>query len=86
MSMTPSDLICSKCGFKVTIFRKSNNLRETYHIKDLYCCNCKKTTKHIEVKDLDILKKKIEFQEESSEMEQLVYKLTYNESDVKKYE
>lgn len=79
-----SDLICSECGNEFKIPRRSNNLRERYHIKDLYCANCKKVTKHIEVKNLDIIKKELEFKENLSEIEKLVYNLTHKDEKSKK--
>ena len=81
---TISDFICSDCGNEFKIPRRSNNLRDKYHIKDLYCANCKKVTKHIEVKNLDIIKKELEFKNNLSEIEKLVYNLTHKEAEKNK--
>lgn len=82
-----SDLICSLCGNKMIIQRKQSKPREKYHIKDLYCTSCDKITKHIEVRDLSILKKelefKLEFEENLNEMEKMLYNLINIESDAK---
>ena len=79
-----SDLICSECGVVMVIPRYMNNEREKYHIKDIYCYKCLKTTKHIEVKNLDIVKKEIEYKRNLSEIEKKIYNLTCKESEVKK--
>lgn len=79
-----SDLICSECGNTFTIPRFTNNLREKYHIKDIYCINCRYVTKHIEVRNLDIIKKELEFKDELSETEQLIYNLTHKKEKSKK--
>ena len=79
-----SDLICSECGNEFKIPRFSNNLRDKYHIKDLYCPFCKTKTKHIEVKNLDIIKKELEYKENFSPIEQLVYNLTHKNEKSKK--
>ena len=74
-----SDLICSDCGNKFSVPRSNSRLREKYHIKDIYCPNCERVTKHIEVYDLDILKCELEFKEQLNEMEQLLYDLIHKE-------
>ena len=81
-----SDLICSDCGSQITISRKISGLREKYHIKDLYCVRCDKITKHIEVRNLDIVKKELEFKDDLNDIEQLVYDLTHIESDANERE
>ena len=60
--------------------------REKYYIKDLYCFNCQKTTKHIEVKDLDMLIKKLEYKDKLDDIEISIYNLIKQESDIKNYE
>ncbi len=78
-----SDLICSNCGNKMTISREVKSQREKYHIKDLYCIKCKEVTKHIEVRDLGLIKKELEYKETLSEMEKKVYDLTHKEREAK---
>ena len=78
-SVVLSDLICSECGFKMTIPRRIGAQREKYHIKDLYCVKCKNITKYIEVRNLDILKKELEYKNSLNSSEELIYKLVYNE-------
>ena len=75
----PSDLICPECGNIMTISRGKFNVREKYHIKDLYCIKCDKVTKHIELGDADIVKKELEFKSELTEIEKQVYDLTHEE-------
>lgn len=70
-----SDLICSECGNVMTIPRWKNDRRERFHIKDLYCINCNKITKFIEIGDLDFYKKHLEFKAKLNEQEQLIYDL-----------
>ena len=77
---TTSDLICSICGSPMTIARRVCSQREKYHIKDLYCTRCNKITKFIEVRNLDIVKKELEFKDNLTDIEQLVYDLTHIES------
>ena len=74
-----SDLICKECGTIMIIPRYKNSMREKYHIKDIYCYNCEKITKHIEVHELDILKRELEYKKELDETEKLIYKLTHVE-------
>ena len=76
-----SDLICSECGSKMIIPRNLNNRREKYHIKDIYCYKCKKTTKHIEVENLDIVKKKLQYKKDLSDIEKILYNLISDESE-----
>ncbi len=72
---TFSDLICSECGSVMTISRKICHQREYLHIKDLYCICCDKITKHYEVHDITLLKKKFEFQDNLNEKEETIKKL-----------
>ncbi len=74
-----SDLICSTCGSIMTISRCTSRSREKYHIKDMYCINCKKTTKFIELGNADIIKKELEFKDNLNKIEELVYELTHND-------
>jgi len=44
-------LRCEECGSLFPISRHAGRQRKVGHIKDLWCVKCKKTTKHIEIKD-----------------------------------
>ena len=48
-----TDLICLECGTIITIQRKQNHKRKISHIKDLWCYECEKVTKHYEVQDVE---------------------------------
>lgn len=74
-STTISDLICSECGSIMSIPRWKNDQREKFHIKDLYCIDCNKITKFIEIGNIDIYKKELEFKPELNEKEKLIYDL-----------
>ena len=43
-----SRLYCPKCGQVMFVPRKKNKKRPKNHIKDLYCCNCRRVMKFIE--------------------------------------
>lgn len=72
-----SELVCVKCGSVFPIMRRASNQKSTFHKKYLYCINCKKKTKHIEAKDLDLLIATMEHKEKSSltQEEKKVYQL-----------
>lgn len=76
-----SDLVCLNCGNVITIPRKQG--REKYHIKDMYCNNCMKPTQFIEMKDVSIFKKEIEFANYVSEKDQYIYDLICNNENQK---
>ena len=44
-----SYLVCSVCGLEMSVPRIKNQLREKWHVKDMYCPCCKKVSKFIEV-------------------------------------
>lgn len=79
-----SDLVCSCCGNMMTIPRPKNEGRKKYHIKDLYCVMCMKVTKFIELGSADIVKKELEFKPELNYIEELVYDLIKDESEIEK--
>ena len=60
-----TDLICPDCGNTFTIMRKENKQKKEFHKKWLYCPSCKKETDHIEVRNMDILLKRIEFKDKT---------------------
>lgn len=70
-----SELVCFECGGIITISRKTHRQRNKYHIKDIFCFKCEEVTKHIELKDGDMLKKELEFNQERTEEEELIYSL-----------
>ena len=67
-----TDLICSECGNVMTIARKECKRRSKYHIKDMFCVYCNKISKFIEVHDVDIYKKELEFKNEKNYSEELL--------------
>lgn len=73
--MVKSELICFECGSIIPIPRKTRSQRNKYHIKDIFCFRCDIITKHIEIKDGDMLKKELEFNQERTEEEELIYNL-----------
>lgn len=75
-----SDLVCTECGEVMKIPRKE--IRETHHIKDMYCYRCKKETKFIEVRDVEQFKKKIEFADYISEKDQFIYDLLCKNEEI----
>ena len=72
-----SDLLCSECGNVFPISRTIKGQRPRYHIKTIYCPICKRSTDHIEVKDLDLLLAQISMtpEKERTENQQKVYTL-----------
>lgn len=59
-----SDLMCLKCGNIIAIPRTLGREREKYHIKDFNCPNCMKITKHVELKQADVVRSKLKFKNE----------------------
>jgi hypothetical protein len=49
--LTPVDLVCSICGTKQTIQRKSGKLysKQGGHLKKLWCYRCKVEVNHVEM-------------------------------------
>lgn len=74
-STVRSELVCFECGNIMPISRKNRRQRTKYHIKDIFCFKCDVVTKHIELKDGDMLKKELEFKENKNEEENLIYNL-----------
>lgn len=55
-TMVESDFYCTECGNKGIPLPRSKNRQRAYgHIKDLYCCQCRKITKHKEQRCMDWL-------------------------------
>ena len=78
-----SELVCSICGNIMPISRKIAHQRNKYHVKDIYCYKCDIITKHIELHNSDILKKELEFNQNRSEIEELIYNLLNKENYLK---
>lgn len=70
-----TDLICPDCGTIFPISRRETSQRQKYHIKDLFCYKCNKTTKFIELKDAAIIKKTLEFKSDRTDYEEYLYEL-----------
>lgn len=53
-NIRPSSFICLRCG-KLNDYGidRGTHMREFLHIKDLLCCQCKSTTKQVEVRACD---------------------------------
>lgn len=75
MATSISDLICCECGNIMSISRKNGSRREKYHIKDMYCINCDKTTKFIEVLNYDLCKKELEYKDEKTISDEIVFNI-----------
>lgn len=56
-----TDLICPQCYNCTFIRRIKGRERPLAHQKKLYCIKCKEEVNHIEVRDIDLLEKKLEF-------------------------
>lgn len=55
-NMVESDFYCMECGGKgIPLPRSKTRQREYGHIKDLYCCQCRKITKQRERRYMDWL-------------------------------
>jgi len=72
MQTTKSELICLACGTINPIQRSKRRLQKVYHIKDLYCYECKTITKQVELRNSDMFKKELEFKEELNNDEMLI--------------
>lgn len=70
-----SDLICLKCGNITSIQRRKSNKKKTLHIKHLYCYKCMDVTRHAELIDASIFKRKLDNKESLDEIEYKLYKL-----------
>lgn len=46
-----TELICSECGNRVSIWRKKHKQKEDRHVKTMWCYKCKKETNHIEIRN-----------------------------------
>ena len=44
-------LECQKCGRTQMIWRKKSRLKEPWHVKHLWCIDCKDRTAHVEVRE-----------------------------------
>lgn len=52
-NMITTDFYCTQCGNKnIPVWRKEGEMRESGHLKKLYCINCLKETNHVEVREL----------------------------------
>ena len=72
-----SDLLCLVCGNYIPMWNYMGTQRKMYQVKVLYCQNCKKPTKHIELHNIDEYRASLEFRDEDSltEQEKNIYKL-----------
>ena len=72
LNMVRSDFFCMECGNKgIPLPRSQSRQREYGHIKDLYCCKCKKITKHRELRNIDWLAAAGPFYDQMNEKERV---------------
>lgn len=62
-----SDFYCLNCNSKITLSRRVCAQREKYHIKDIFCHNCKEITPHIEVRQNDFSEEVLQYANEHKE-------------------
>ncbi len=65
-----TDLICPQCYNRTFIRRIIGRERPFAHKKKLYCIKCKEEVDHIEVRDIDLLEKDLEFLTKRTEKEE----------------
>lgn len=46
--VSPTVLVCAKCGTESQIWRKSSRRKKRGHIKHMWCHKCQSVTAHIE--------------------------------------
>ncbi len=75
--LAKSDLMCLQCGNFVPTWNYMGTQRKMFQRKSLYCPNCKKTTVHIELQNIDIYIASLEFKDPEmlTEEEKKIYKL-----------
>lgn len=75
--VTKSDLLCLKCGNYFPTWNYMGIQRKMYKKKEIYCPNCKKKTKHIELQDIDTYIASLEFidNKELTDEEKRIHKL-----------
>ena len=64
--VTPSGLLCLKCGNNTITWRYMGIQKKMYHKMMLYCPVCKKDTKHIELKNMDEFIASLNFKDEET--------------------
>ena len=70
-----SDVICLECANSFSIMRKKGNLKPIGYIEEMFCPSCMKATDFIEIGDLSLFKKKVEFATYISKKDQDIYNL-----------
>lgn len=70
-----TDFICPECTNVLTLPRKIGREKELYHQKKMWCFNCKKEINHIELHNIDIIEKELEFLCERTEEQENIYQL-----------
>ena len=81
-----TNLVCLDCGNIMMIQRKKSNLKKIGHIKDLYCINCKKNTKHFEVKEINKFLWIYNYLDDSTLNDNTLKVLNYLRKSVESYE
>lgn len=86
MKLFETDMLCSMCGEIQTIRRLIGHQKKEGHIKDLWCPNCKRDRKFIEIRDRDIYYYKLMYKENRTELEEYVFELLQRRKEIKSYE
>ena len=84
--MVSTDMICSMCGEVQTIYRYYKRQKRVGHIKDLWCPNCKKDRKFIEVKDIDNCYLSLLGKEDRTKNEDYILELLQRRKEIKNEE
>ena len=80
------DMLCSMCGEIYIIQRLEGRQRELGHIKDLWCPNCMRDRKFIEIKDRDICYYKLMYKDNKTNLEEYIFELLQRRKEIKSYE
>ena len=61
-----SDLMCLKCGNNLPTWNYMGTQRKMYKKMVLYCPECKKETKHVELQNIDTYISSLEFKDQTT--------------------
>lgn len=76
-----TDFICSKCGTVVTLTRPKDERKVKYNQEDIWCYICKEVYKHYELRDKDLLYRRLDTKSERTEVEEVIYSLLTGKID-----
>lgn len=74
----PSDVICTNCGFINKIIRTDNFNKKKYHSFNDKCLGCGCYAMFIELGDSALVRKKLEFKPELTDVEKMILNLLDN--------